>query len=487
MQNESDQTRCEPESMQNPAQAHSRKSFLRTAAAVGAGAAVAGSGAQWIVGPTHTHAAPDDDRAFAGVTLTVATVDNPQMLDMESLTPIFTAKYGIKVNYVTLTENDVRSKVTTDVATNAGQFDLATVGTYEVPDWAKHGWIANLGPMFKKLPAADAAAYDEMDLLAKVRLGLSYKGSLYALPFYGESSFLMYNKSLFKAAGIMMPTHPTWDQVAGYAKKMTNRSKGVSGMILRGLPGWGEMGAPLTTVINTFGGEWFDMKWMPQLNTGATKEAVTFYLNLLKNYGEPGAANDGFTECERTLVEGKGAMWMDATSASGLVTDPSQSKIASDIGFAFAPTKVTPKGSHWLWAWSLVLEASGKNKDAAFTFLRWATSKEYIALVGAKKGWGNVPPGTRTSTFTNPKYQKAAPYWKLILDSMNTADPTNATLHKVPYVGVQFVGIPEFAQIGDRVTQNLSGVLSGGTTVDAALNLSQTQAERIMRQAGYLK
>ena len=486
MTNESEQSKFESDASA-PEHTTSRRGFIKTAAAATAGAALVGSSSKWWVGPTQVLAASDDARQFAGVTLTVATVDNPQMLDMESLTSVFTQKYGINVKYVTLTENDVRSKVTTDVATNAGQFDLATVGTYEVPDWAKHGWVVNLDPYFKKLPAADAAAYDEKDLLAKVRLGLSYKNSLYALPFYGESSFLMYNKAILKAAGITMPTHPTWDQVAAWAKQLTDRSKGQTGIILRGLPGWGEMGAPLTTVINTFGGEWFDMNWKPQINTGATKDAITFYLNLLKNYGEPGAANAGFTECERTLAQGKGAMWIDATSASGLITDAKQSKVASDVGFAFAPTKVTPNGSHWLWAWSLVMESSGKNKDAAFTFLRWATSKEYIALVGAKKGWGNVPPGTRTSTFMNPSYQKAAPYWKLILDSMNTADPTHATLNKVPYTGVQFVGIPEFAQIGDRVTQNLSGVLSGGTSIDDALNLSQSQTERIMRQSGYLK
>ena len=422
----------------------------------------------------------------AAITLTIATVDNPQMLDMESLTSNFTKQYGINVKYVTLTENDVRSKVTTDVATKAGQFDLATVGTYEVPNWAKNGWVVNLDPMFKALPAAQAAAYNESDLLGKVRLGLSYKGSLYALPFYGESSFLMYNKAMFKAAGLTMPMHPTWDQVAAFAKKLNNPSKGIAGIVLRGTPGWGEMGAPLTTVINTFGGSWFNMQWQPQLTTSPTKDAIAFYLNLLKSYGEPGAANAGFTESERAFSQGKGAMWVDATSAAGLVTDASQSKVANDVGFAYSPTKVTPKGSHWLWAWSLVLESSGKHQDAAFKFLRWATSQDYIKLVAAKKGWGNVPPGTRTSTFNNPNYQKAAPYWKIILDSMNSADPTNATLHKVPYVGVQFVGIPEFQQIGDRVTQNLSGVLSGSTTIDAALSLSQSQTERIMRQAGYL-
>jgi sorbitol/mannitol transport system substrate-binding protein len=465
----------------------SRQEFLKRAAAVTAGSALVTSGALWSQGETLVRAKPDDARPYAGVTLTVATVDNPQMLDMESLTPVFTQKTGIDVKYVTLTEPDVRAKVTTDVATNAGQFDLATEGTYEIPMWAKNGWVVDLGPYFKKLAPADAAAYDEADLLTKVRAGLSYNGSLYALPFYGESSFLMYNKSLLKAAGITMPLHPTWDQVAAWAKKLTNRGKGISGIILRGLPNWGEMGAPLTTVMNTFGGSWFDMQWRPQLNVGATKEAITFYLNLLKTYGEPGAANDGFTECERTFIQGKGAMWVDATSASGVVTDPSQSKVANDVGFVFAPTKVTPKGSHWLWSWALAIEKSSKNKDAAFTFLRWATSKEYIGLVAKKKGWGNVPPGTRVSTFNNPNYQKAVPYWKVILDSMNTADPTDATLHKVPYVGVQFVGIPEFQTIGDRVTQILSGVLSGTTSVDAALNLAQSQTERIMRQAGYLK
>ena len=423
----------------------------------------------------------------ANVTLTVATVDNPQMLDMISLTSDFTAKTGIKVKYVTLTENDVRSKVTTDVATGGGQFDLATVGTYEVPQWAKKGWVSNLDPYFKGLSSSASAAYNEMDLLPKVRLGLSYNKSLYAVPFYGESSFLMYNKAMFKAAGLTMPLHPTWNQVAGFAKKLNNPAKGISGIVLRGLPGWGEMGAPLTTVINTYGGSWFDQNWQPQLTTSPTKDAIAFYINLLKNYGEPGAANAGFTESERAFSQAKGAMWIDATSAAGLVTDAKTSKVAADVGFAFSPTKVTPLGSHWLWAWSLAMESASKHKDAAFKFLQWATNSDYIKLVAAKKGWGNVPPGTRLSTFNNPNYQAAAPYWKIILDSMNTADPTHATLHKVPYVGVQFVGIPEFQQIGDRVTQNLSGVLSGSTTIDAALSQSQSQVTRIMRQGGYLK
>ena len=420
-------------------------------------------------------------------TITIASVNNPQMLDMQHASSDFTKKTGIKVNFVILPENTLRQKVTADVATGGGQFDVATVGTYEVPNFAKNKWIDNLEPYFSKMSAADKSDYDREDLLPTIRKGLSYQNELYAVPFYGESSMTFYNKKSFSAAGLTMPLHPTWDQIEGYAKKLNNPSKNQYGICLRGLPGWGEMGAPMTTVINTFGGSWFDMAWQPQLTTSPTNTAIAFYINLIKQYGEPGATSSGFTECETDFSQGKTAIWVDATSASGQVTDAKNSKIASDVGFAYSPTKVTPLGSHWLWAWSLALESSSKHKDAAFKFLTWATNKKYIRLIAASKGWGNVPPGTRLSTFNDPSYKKAVPYGNIILTSIQTADPTHATLKKVPYTGVQFVGIPEFQQIGTTVTQNLAQALSGSATVDQQLTLSQQQVLRTMTSAGYIK
>jgi len=418
-------------------------------------------------------------------TLTIATVNNGDMIVMESLTKDFTKKYGINVKYVTLPENTLRQKVTSDVATGGGQFDIATVGTYDVPIWAKNKWLVNLQPMFS---ASASKAYDLNDVIPKVRLGLSYQNSLYALPFYGESSMMYYNKALFAAAGLKMPLHPTWDQVAAFAAKLNDPSKNQYGICLRALPGWGEFGAPLTTVINTFGGEWFNNSWQPQLTSPADVKAVTFYVNLLRKSGEPGATSSGFTECETAMAQGKAAMWVDATVAAGALSDPKQSKVAKDIGFAYAPTEVTPLGSHWLWSWSLGIEASSKNQAAAFKFITWATSKDYIKLVAAKNGWASVPPGTRISTYTNPAYKKAAgAFAGIVLNSMLTADPTHSTLHKVPYVGVQFVGIPEFQNIGTLVTQDLAGAVAGSTSVSSALSLAQNQVTRIMKQAGYLK
>jgi sorbitol/mannitol transport system substrate-binding protein len=424
----------------------------------------------------------------AQVTLKIATVNNGDMIVMQSLTSAFTKKYGIKVKYVTLPENTLRQKVTSDVATGGGQFDIATVGTYEVPIWAKNKWIVNLQPHFSKLGAAASSAYNLNDVIQKVRLGLSYKNNLYALPFYGESSMTYYNKKLFAAAGLKMPLHPTWSQIKSFAAKLDKPSANRYGICLRALPGWGEFGAPLTTVINAFGGQWFNMKWEPQLTSPATTKAVKFYVDLVRKYGEPGATSSGFTECETAMAQGRTAMWVDATVAAGQLTDPKKSKVAKDIGFAYAPTEVTSLGSHWLWAWSLAMESSSKNKDAAFKFLTWATSKDYIKLVAGKNGWASVPPGTRISTYKNPSYKKAAgSFANIVLNSMLTADPTHSTVRKVPYVGVQFVGIPEFQNIGTLVTQNLAGAVSGHTSVDSALKLSQQQVTRIMKQAGYLK
>jgi sorbitol/mannitol transport system substrate-binding protein len=421
-------------------------------------------------------------------TITIATVNNPDMIVMQSLTSTFTKKYGINVKYVTLPENTLRQKVTSDVATGGGQFDIATVGTYDVPIWAKNKWLVSLNPYFSKLSASASSTYDLKDVLPKVRLGLSYKNQLYALPFYGESSMTYYNKKLFTAAGLKMPLHPTWDQIATFAAKLNKPSANQYGICLRGLPGWGEFGAPLTTVVNTFGGEWFNMKWEPQLTSPAFEAAANFYVNLVRKSGEPGATSSGFTECETAMAQGRTAMWVDATVAAGQLTDPTKSQVAKDIGFAYAPTKVTPLGSHWLWSWSLAVEASSKNKDAAFKFLTWATSQNYIKLVASKNGWASVPPGTRISTYKNPSYKKAAgAFESIVLNSMLTADPTHSTLHKVPYTGVQFVGIPEFQNIGTLVTQNLAGALAGSTTVSSALSTSQAQVTRIMKQGGYLK
>jgi sorbitol/mannitol transport system substrate-binding protein len=417
-------------------------------------------------------------QAMAQTTLTVATVNNSDMIRMQRLTGDFTAKNpGITLKWVTLEENVLRQRVTTDIATKGGQFDILTIGTYEVPIWAKQGWLL---PLEKLGPA-----YDVDDLIPPIRAGLTVNGKLYAAPFYGESSMIMYRKDLFEKAGLKMPAAPTWDFIADAAKKLTNRSTETYGICLRGKPGWGENMALLTAMANSFGARWFDEKWKPEFDGPEWKRTLTFYVDLMKAAGPPGASTNGFNENLALFNAGKCGMWIDATVAASFVSNPKESNVADKVDFALAPTAGLGKGANWLWAWTLAVPAGSKKADAAEKFISWATSKDYIALVASKEGWANVPPGTRKSLYSNPEYLKAAPFAKVTLDSINTADPIHGTVKPKPYVGVQFAAIPEFQGIATSVGQQFAAALTGTATVDAALASAQTLTQREMARAGY--
>jgi len=413
-------------------------------------------------------------------TLTIATVNNGDMIRMQGLTDDFTAKNpGIDVEWVTLEENVLRQKVTTDIATKGGQFDILTIGTYEVPIWAKQGWLVPLENL--------GAEYDVDDLLPAIRSGLSVDGKLYAAPFYGESSMVMYRKDLFEKAGLTMPDSPSWDFIADAARKITDKGNEVYGICLRGKAGWGENMAFLTAMSNSFGARWFDEDWKPQFDQPEWKDTLSFYVDLLNDAGPPGASSNGFNENLALFNSGKCGMWIDATVAASFVTNPKDSSVADKVGFALAPNKGLGKNANWLWAWSLAIPAGSNKAEAAEKFIAWATSKGYLDLVAAKEGWANVPPGTRTSLYENPEYQAAAPFAKMTLESINSADPTNPSVKPVPYVGVQFVAIPEFQGLGTTVGQLFSGALAGQTTVDEALSQAQSTATREMTEAGYIQ
>jgi sorbitol/mannitol transport system substrate-binding protein len=417
--------------------------------------------------------------AHANTELVIATVNNGHMIEMQKLGKHFeAANPGVKLKWVTLEEGVLRQRVTTDIATKGGQFDIMTIGLYEAPIWSKKGWLK---------PIATDAAYDVDDLLPAIRSGLSHEGKLYAAPFYGESSMLMYRKDLADKAGVQIPEQPTWTQVKDFAAKAHDPKAGVYGMCLRGKPGWGDNMAFLTTLVNTHGGQWFDMQWKPQIETKPWKDAITFYVDLMKQYGPPGASANSFNENLALFNEGKCAMWIDATIAASFISDPKQSKVADKVAFAQAPVAVTPKGANWLWSWNLAIPASSTKDAAAQAFIKWATSKDYINLVAKEQGWGSVPTGTRKSTYANAEFQKVAKFAAAEKKAIDSANPNDSTLPKSPYVGVQYAAIPEFQAIGVAVGQQMSAALSGRATVDQALKTAQTMADREMKKAGYYK
>ncbi|MEQ8654894.1 MAG: sugar ABC transporter substrate-binding protein [Kiloniellales bacterium] len=415
--------------------------------------------------------------AQAETTVTIATVNNGDMIRMQSLSDHFTAKHpDIKLEWVTLEENVLRQRITQDIAAKGGQFDVMTIGTYEVPIWGAQDWLVSLNDL--------PPEWDADDILPAIRDGLTVDGELYAAPFYGESSMVMYRTDLMEKAGLEMPDAPTWDFIKQAAAAMTDKESEVYGICLRGKAGWGENMAFLTAMSNSFGAKWFDEDWQPQFDSEEWANTLNTYMDLMTNYGPPGASTNGFNENLSLFQQGKCGMWIDATVAGSFVTNPQDSTVADRVGFALAPDNGLGKRGNWLWAWSLGIPAGSDATDAAKAFIAWATSKDYTALVAENEGWANVPPGTRSSLYANPEYAKV-PFAKVTLDSINSADPTQPTVDPVPYTGVQFVAIPEFAGIGTQVGQEFSAALAGQQSVEEALEKAQEITADEMEAAGY--
>jgi sorbitol/mannitol transport system substrate-binding protein len=416
---------------------------------------------------------------YAATELVISTVNNGHMIEMQKLTKHFEqANPSIKVKWITLEESELRKRVTNDITSQGGQFDVTTIGMYETPIWAKKGWL-------KELKTDEI--YDVDDLLPAMRSGLSFNGRLYAAPFYGESSMLMYRKDLADKVGIQLSSRPTWTQIKMLASKIHDPKNGVYGICLRGKPGWGDNMAFLSTLVNSFGGQWFDMKWKPQLESKPWKDAIAFYVDLLKNYGPPNSQANSFNEILALYNAGKCGMWVDATIAASFITNPKFSKFADNVEFTQAPSMVTAKGANWLWAWALAIPASTTKADAAQTFVRWATSKEYIKLVSQTNGWAAVPTGTRKSTYSSLSFISAARFALAERMAIDVANPNDSTLLRSPYVGVHFAAIPEFQSIGDAVGEQISAALEGKISVDTALKNAQSVADREMKNANYYK
>ena len=454
---------------------YTRRQILKAGGALAAGSVAV----PWLVG---CNSGETPSRG----SLTVAAVNNPQMEDMERLLGDFEEKTGITARFQFMLENDLRQKVTEDVSRDTGDFDVVMISSYETPLWGRRRWLEPLDPYFERLDRRQRDAYDLGDILGTWRTSLAHEGQLYSIPFYGESSALFYRQDLFEKAGIRMPERPTWDEVTGFAEELHDPAGGTYGITLRGLPGWGANVAPFATFMNTYGGRWYDENWQPQLTSPEVGEAIEAYAKLATQFAQPGITSDNFPECLTLFSDGDAAMWYDATVAGGLVSDADSSEVADRVGFAYAPTAVTPRGSHWLWCWSLGIGAASKNKASAFEFIRWATGRDYVKLVGEKLGYGRVPPGTRRSTYEETPYGENA-WTNLELTSIETADPTRPTRDPVPYTGIQYIVIPEFQKLGDAVGTLLAGVLNGDLGIEEMQQRAQEEALRVARQGDYLK
>ena len=218
-----------------------------------------------------------------------------------------------------LSENQARAKITASTAMGGGEFDVVMISNFETPQWAANGWLVNLSDYANKTPG-----YDENDFIPSLRESLSYEGNMYSVPFYGESSFLMYRKDhVRRSRQSPMPNYSRLGSRSPSGREKLD-SPDMVGICLRGKPGWGEVLAPLDTVINTFGGRWYDEDWNAQLTSPEGEKAVQFYVDTVQKLRRSPARRQADSgECANAIRrKGRTAMWYDATSAVSVLEDP---------------------------------------------------------------------------------------------------------------------------------------------------------------------
>lgn len=410
--------------------------------------------------------------ALADTTINIATIANGDMTIMAQLSSKYEQDHpGIKINWHVMSDGELRKSVLEAMSKPEAPYDVVTVGTYEAPLWGKKGWLTPLD----KLPAD----YKVDDLLKPVRNALSWNNTLYALPFYGESSMTYYRKDLLAAQGLTMPAEPDWSDIKRIAAKLTDKTKGQYGLCLRGLSGWGDNVTLVTTMANGYGAQWFDMDWKATLDSPEWRQVLTDYVQMVKDYGPPDTAKNSFPQIIRLFAEGRCAMWVDSTVAAGMLTNPQISMVADKVGFAAAPGGITRNGSNWLWSWALGVPTNSAHRDEAVAFIAWATSPQYINTVAQVVGWGAVPPGSRQSTYEQTRYLRLAPYAQQVKAAIESASVEHPTLGPSPYQGVQYVSIPGFDVMGNQVGDNLVALLDGKLTVEETLARNQQQVSAI--------
>ena len=449
------------------------------------------------IGPTTT-TRPD----LSGTTIQVAVVDHPTMDLIQSLTEeFFTEPTGIEVEFITLVEQTLRELVSAD-AVPQDHFEVFMIDPFTASQFGANGWIQDLAPLAADNQAYNldgfipslldinrsSPVYDGFSSVRRDRIGQRGE-DLFSVPFFAESSIIMFNQEVMDDAGINFPEAPTWQEIADIARQFD--SEATTGICLNGIPEWNQLGAALTTVVNTFGGTWWESNddgtpGQPQINQSDSgfRTATEFYLNLATDYGTDNFAETGFAQCLEQFQNGGAAIWYDTTAAAPLL-ESANSPVAGNVGYARAPIAQTD-ASGALWTWGLAVPVVADVPDAAQEFALWATSPDTIELMAelAPNGWNDpavIGAATRSSHFEIPEFQEATdPYGDIVFAELTAADPDNpGTTPRPGTSGIQYVGIPEFQDAATECSVEFATAVEGWITIDEALDNCQAIAQEI--------
>ena len=328
-------------------------------------------------------------RPFEGQTITLVTGTHPWADEIKRLLPEFEAETGMSVNVQGFFEDQLTQKLTVQFKSGSETPDVFMYRPLQEGKlFYKNGWLESLNKY-----VGQESGYDIDDFSEQSIRSATVAGDLAGIPIIAEQEILYYRKDLLRQAGIPVPT--TIDALVAAADKLHDPKNGIYGFVARG------QRSPLVTQVSSFlyseGGD-FTNGNKATLNTPEAIKAFTVYGNLLRDYGPPGAINMSWPQASAFFADGKAALYTDANSIYKSAADPSLSKIAAHVGFAAFPAGAKGSKPYNITSWGLAMNPKASDKDAAWAFIRWATSKEIMLLTQQK---GN--PGPRSSVWNQPQ------------------------------------------------------------------------------------
>ena len=329
--------------------------------------------------------------AYAGTQVRVIAANHPWNEAMQRLLPEFEEASGITIRLESYFEDQLSQRLQVGLTGGTAEADVFMFRPLqEGLLFEKNGWVANLSEF-----AANDAEWNFSDFQAGP-LGTVTSGDvLFGVPIVTERQALYYRKDLFEAAGLAVPQ--TLDELKAAAEALHDPDNGMYGIVLRG-----QRSAAVTqfsSFLYSFGGEWIDEEGNSAVGSPEAVTAYQFYGDLLRNYGPPGTLNMSWPQAIAVFQQGQAAMYLDADILYPNVLDPDASLVVDKVGFAPFPEGPAGRHPYSVTSWALGMNATSENKEAAWEFIRWATSPQIVARLQSEYGQS----GARESVWTSPE------------------------------------------------------------------------------------
>lgn len=382
-----------------------------------------------------------DWKNYEGTTINVMFNEHNYSKAVIEKIPEFEELTGIKVKYSSTPESNYFDKLNTSLSSRSGDTDVYMTGAYQVWEYAPAGYMEPLEDYIDN-PALTAEDYNYDDFMEGVVGSLKWdlvpghkvgEGSQWALPMGWELNNISYNKRVFEEKGLSVPK--TTDELLETAKSLKEfNGTGTYGIAVRGTREWATIHPGYMSLFATWGAEDFaieDGKLVCKLDSKEAIEMTDYWVNLIKEAGSTQWANATWYECGKDLGAAKAAMMFDASSNAYFNNFEGASAESGNIAWSTVPL---PEGKSEedmktnLWVWSLAMNADSKNKEAAWYFIQYFTSPDYMLWAGTE---GASPDTPRTSVMESEEYKAMVGTADNYLESIEALEDS-ATIYFTP-------------------------------------------------------